>query len=278
MPFDEAAAAAYARDAVLATPLATEPFAHLQIANLYPDDVYDQIMDMWPSLELFRKSNSQTRYEFNFHTGHKDLPLEDREFWRKVTRVTNIANLTIQQRLSTRFGEKFAPYIGRDWAKIVGGNVDCLPTQLQLATYTGEFGLAPHVDALRLLTNAFVYFSDRDADVVEPELGTVLYKSRGLAIPTNWPLEREATAPFLDRAVVSAYRRNHCLAYVNSPISFHGVDIRDIGSRHRRLLMFGSVIYVREFERMMGAEMAEMVLNATRPVPVNGVTRPVEPA
>ena len=277
MPFDEAAAAAHVREVVLATPLAVEPFAHLLIADLYPDDVYDGIMTMWPELDLFRRSNSQTRYEFNFHVGHKTLPKEDLEFWRKVTRITNIANLTIQQRLSPRFGEKFAPYIGTNWASAVGGNVDCLDTSLQLATYTNSFGLAPHVDSLRLLTNAFVYFSDRDAEVVEPDLGTVLYKSRGLAIPTNWPLEREATAPFLDRAVVSPFQRNHCLAYVNSPISFHGVDEVDIGVRHRRLLMFGSVIYVREVQRIMGEEIANRVLNAARPKPQTGENARVDP-
>jgi hypothetical protein len=277
MPFDEAAAAAHVREAVLATPLATEPFAHLLIADLYPDHVYDGIMEMWPDLDLFKRSNSQTRYEFNFHARHKTLPSDDLEFWRKVTRVTNIANLTIQQRLSPRFGEKFAPYVGPEWAKTVGGNVDCLPTSLQLATYTGNYGLAPHVDALRLLTNSFVYFSDRDRAISEPELGTVLYKSRGMAIPTNWPLEREATAPFLDRAVTSTYQRNHCLAYVNSPHAFHGVDDLDIGDRHRRLLMFGSLIYVRELERVLGQDMADRVLQSSRPAPINGVNKRVDP-
>lgn len=278
MPFDEAAAAAHVRDAVLATPVATEPFAHLLIADLYPDHVYDGIMEMWPSLELFRRSNSQTRYEFNFHTGRERLPEADLEFWRKVTRVTNIANLTIQQRLSGGFGEKFAPFVGPGWAKAVGGNVDCLPTSLQLATYTGNYGLAPHVDSLRLLTNAFVYFSDKGPAVEEPELGTVLYKSKGLTIPTNWPLEREATAPFLDRVVISAYQRNHCLAYVNSPVAFHGVDDQDIGDRHRRLLMFGSLIYVREIRRILGGEMADLVLHAGRPPPITGATNRIDAA
>jgi hypothetical protein len=278
MPFDEAAAAAHVRETVLATPVAREPFAHLLIADFYPDHVYDGIMRMWPGLELFRRSNSQTRYEFNFHTGHKRLPREDLEFWRKVTRVTNIANLAIQQRLSGCFGEKFAPYVGPGWAKAVGGNIDCLPTSLQLATYTGNYGLAPHVDALRLLTNAFVYFSDQAAAVEEPELGTVLYKSKGLTIPTNWPLEREATAPFLDQAVVSAYQRNHCLAYINSPVAFHGVDDQDIGDRHRRLLMFGSLLYVREINRILGEDMADLVLNTGRPPPITGVSKRIDAA
>jgi hypothetical protein len=275
MPFDEAAAAEHVRDAVLATPVATEPFAHLLIADLYPEDVYDGIMEMWPDLALFERSNSQTRYEFNFHSAHKKLREEDREFWRKVTRVTNIANLTIQQRLAPYFGEKFGYYIGPDWAKTVNGNVDCLQTSVQLATYTDTYGLAPHVDALRLLTNAFVYFSDQEPAVSEPELGTILYKAKGLAIPTNWALEREATAPFLDRSVVSSYQRNHCLAYINSPISFHGVDQHDIGDRHRRLLMFGSLIYVREIHRIFGQEMAERILSAMQPAPINGVGKKV---
>lgn len=262
MPFDEAAAAAHMRDAVLATPVATEPFAHLIIADLYPDALYDQIMERWPDLSLFHRSNSQTRFEFNFHASHSKLPKSELAFWRKVIRITNVANLTIQQRLSPYFGEKFEPYVGSDWNRILNGNVDCLQTSIQLATYTNTFGLAPHVDALRLLTNAFVYFSD--SDEVEPALGTMLYKSMGLAIPTNWAMERAATEAFLKKTVTSAYQRNHCLAYINSPKSFHGVDEHDIGPRQRRLLMFGSLIYVREIRRIFGEEMATLALKSVR--------------
>jgi hypothetical protein len=252
MAFDMAMAGAHVRDAVLAAPLSTEPFAHMLIQNLYPDAVYDEIMERWPALSLFRHTNAMTRYEFAFKKSDKRLSAEEQAFWTEVTRLNNIANLLIQQRLSPHFGEKFESYVGAGWRQALGGNVDCLPTSIQFASYTQKFVLIPHVDSLRVLTNAFVYFSERPVSEPEPELGTVLYKSRGLALPTNWPLKREVLGPFLNRAAVSPYQRNHCFAYVNSPRSFHGVDELDIGDRHRRLLMFGSLMYVREVVRIMG--------------------------
>ena len=75
----QSAAAAHMRDAVLATPVVKEPFAHLIIADLYPNDIYDQIMERWPDLSLFHRSNSQTRFEFNFHTSHSKLPKAELE-------------------------------------------------------------------------------------------------------------------------------------------------------------------------------------------------------
>ena len=240
MPFDEAAAAAHVREAVLATPLAVEPFAHLLIADLYPDDVYDGIMTMWPELDLFRRSNSQTRYEFNFHVGHKTLPKEDLEFWRKVTRVTNIANLTIQQRLSPRFGEKFRAVYRYELG--VGGR-----RQRRLSGY-----LAPTRDLYQRFRSRAACGLAASADqCVRVFLGSgregrgTGSRHRALQIKGGsrfrrtgrWSARRRRR--FLDRAVVSPFQRNHCLAYVNSPISFHGVDEVDIGARHRRLLMFG---------------------------------------
>ncbi|MDA1310382.1 MAG: hypothetical protein O2985_12365 [Proteobacteria bacterium] len=265
MAFDMATAGAHVRDAVLAAPLSTEPFAHLLIQDFYPDAIYDEIMERWPALSLFRHTNAMTRYEFGFRKVDERLSAEERAFWTAVTRLNDVANLVIQQRLAPHFGEKFEPYVGAGWRQKLDGNVDCLPTSIQLASYTQKFGLPPHVDSLRLLTNAFVYFSERPASEPEPELGTVLYKSRGLAIPTNWPFERKVIEPFLDRVAVSPYQRNHCLAYINSPRSFHGVDELDIGDRHRRLLMFGSLIYVREVSRIMGQEMGDWIMNETRP-------------
>jgi hypothetical protein len=262
--FDMVTAGAHVRDAVLAAPLSTEPFAHMLIQDLYPDAVYDEIMERWPVLSLFTNSNSRTRYELSFKKPDERLPTEEQVFWRDVTRLNNIANLLIQQRLAPHFGEKFEPYIGDGWRQALDGKVDCLPVSIQLASYTQKFGLSPHVDAFRLLTNAFVYFSERPASEPEPELGTVLYKSRGLAIPTNWPIQRELIEPWLDRVTVSPYQRNHCFAYINSPRSFHAVDELDIGDRHRRLLMFGSLIYVREIFRIMGKKIGYLVLQGSQ--------------
>ena len=258
MSFDLQAASKHAHAAVHAAPLSTEPFAHLTIGNLLPDQLYEEIIERWPDLKLFTHTNSFARYELRFKREDDRLPQTEKDFWADVTRVFRVANRAIQSRLAPHFGEKFAPYLGDQWFYTVGENVECLPTSVQLATYTNFFQLSPHVDSLRLMTNAFVYFSERDE--VEPDLGTVLYRSRGMAIPTNWDLEERAVRPFLDRASVSSYQRNHCLAYVNSPKSFHGVDPNRIGDRHRRLLMFGSLLYVREIKRIFGQDMSDWIM------------------
>lgn len=115
-----------------------------------------------------------------------------------------------------------------------------------LATYTGALSLFTHVDHPRLVTNSFLYVNERSDE--EPELGTVLYQSYGLALPSNTlKLPPRVEERYLRRAKTVPYRRNLLLSYINTPSAFHGVDARDIGSRVRRLLMFGTLIDPQTF-------------------------------
>jgi hypothetical protein len=110
-----------------------------------------------------------------------------------------------------------------------------------LATYTGALSLATHVDNPTIVTNSFLYGNERNVE--EPDLGTVLYQSYGLALPINYiRISERVLERYLRRAKTVPYRRNLLFSYVNTPSAFHGVDAADIGSRVRRLLMFGTLI------------------------------------
>jgi len=242
--------------AVEAAPLELDPFPYLYARNLLPDSIYEQLLRLWPKRELFHHTNTDRRWEFNHKQMQGLVPEAELKFWHGLNACITTTNTVVRARFKPHYSVKFEPYLGPKWEDIVG-EPEFVETNFQCTTYTGRYGLPAHVDALRLVTNAFLYVSESDHP--EPEHGTILYRSRGLALPNNWELDPKLMMPFLDPVAVSPYAANSCLAYINGPSSFHGVAPHDIGERERRLLMFGSTMYVRESERIFGEKIRNAI-------------------
>ena len=257
MEFDVEAATAHAVAQVEAAPLSDDPFAYLVVASLFPEDLYGLVLERWPLREALRATNASQRHESRLSRLINEKRTPHREFWLAVNQVCDAANRAIRRRLIPYYPSKFAPYLGPRWATTVS-SIELVATAVQFASYTGAFALSPHVDNLLLLTNAFVYISELDQP--EPERGTVLFRGKGLMIPSNWVLNPKDALPFLDRVAVVPYQRNTCLAYLNTPTSFHGVDRQEIGGRERRLLMFSSRLMIREAIRIFGEEIGTLAL------------------
>jgi hypothetical protein len=256
MTFDIEAAKKHTIAAINAAPLSLDPFPHLMISGILPDEVYQMVLDNWPADSAFYSTNSQIRKEFSFGKLVKALSEDQAKFWVDINECFATSNIAVRERLMPYADVKFVPYLGDDWKAEVG-EVEYTPDQIHFAVYTGRLRLSPHVDNIRLVTNAFVYISEK-LDGEEPDLGTVLYRARGMVFPTNWNLQPKLLAPYLDKVATSSYAANSCFAYINSPNAFHGVEPADIGDRERRLLMFGSKMYVREMNRIFG----EKICNA----------------
>lgn len=235
--------------AVNAAPLETDPFPYLYITNLFPEPVYKLALATWPKIDAYKHSNNRYRWELHASRFEEQLSPESAAFWRKIQICLEDANLAIRKRLYQHLDNKFEMLLGPDWAQTVG-EIEYRNFELQMAVYKGLYRLPPHVDHIRIITNAFVYFSELDR--VEPDLGTNLYRSKGLALPTNWDLDEALLKPFLEQAAVAPYQPNSCFAYINGPRSFHGVDAGNMGNRQRRLLMFGSVMLTRQANRIFG--------------------------
>jgi hypothetical protein len=235
-----------------------DPFPHLIASPVFPRAIYDELMERWPKQDAgYKTTNWKSRLEYKWADLERTLEGEALEFWRGVNALCMVANNGIRNALGPHMGVKFSPYLGDGW-EAACGEIEYLDTKFQMAVYTGQHDLPPHVDNLLLVTNAFVYCSEKDEP--EPDLGTVMFRAKGLMIPTNWTLTGPMLKPFLERVGTAPYTANSCFAYINGPSSFHAVDPHDIGARERRLLMFGSRMYVREAIRIFGKEIGELTL------------------
>lgn len=243
-----AEAISHVRTVVAKAELATVPFPHLMMPDLFPADWYAEICRRWPHGEMFRENPSMQRWDAKVPKMLDKFPAADRPFWREVLQLTTAANVAIIDRLRPCFREKFEPFFGAGWEHAV------TPMKFeidgaQLSRYSGKVGLAPHVDHARLVTNSFLYCPEPGAD--DPSMGTVLYRSLGLALPTNIDLSPEWARRYLRRALSTPYRANFGFAYINTPRAFHGVDERDIGDHDRRLLLFGSKLSAADTARLL---------------------------
>jgi hypothetical protein len=158
---------------------------------------------------------------------------------------TQAARDLVHEKLKPHLAEKMAPLFGKRRAAEMTVVTRRGPAAF-LATYTGKLSLHAHVDHPVLATNSFLYVSERAAP--EPELGTILYQSYGLALPHNeLKLPEKLVQRYLRRVKTVPYGRNMLLSYINTPSAFHGVDPVDIGPRVRRLLMFGTLLDAATF-------------------------------
>jgi hypothetical protein len=236
---------------IQATPVVSRPFPHLVIDEFLPPDVYAELQARWPAKEGFRANPTGMRHEFPgqtlIKTGHDDA----KAYWAGVHDWAQAGNRSLFAKLAPYLGAKFAPYLGQNWRDTARG-LELDARGFQLAYYSGDVLMSPHVDHAIIVTNAFLYLSESEEE--EPGLGTVLYQSRGLMLPVNIDVLPSLARLGLKEAGVAAYRANRVFAYINGPASFHGVSARSIGERERRIMMFGNLMTNACMGRVLGPE------------------------
>lgn len=236
---------AHIKRRIAAAEVELEPFPHFVTADLLPDAVYDEILGNWPPSELAKTTNWAVRKEMSVAAQLPAFPPTIRPIWQQVVEWSQAARDLVHEKLKPHLAEKLTPLFGRRRAAEMKIVTRRGPAAF-LATYTGALSLHAHVDHPVLATNSFLYVSERPA--TEPELGTVLYQSYGLALPHNeMKLPDKLVQRYLRRVKTVPYGRNLLLSYVNTPSAFHGVDPVDIGARVRRLLMFGTLLDPQSF-------------------------------
>ena len=236
---------------IQATPVVSQPFPHLVIDDFLPADHYAELLARWPAKQRFRPNPSGQRHQLGGKPLVEEGEDDSKAFWTSVHEWAQAANRALFAKLTPYLGAKFAPYLGPQW-RDQARDLELSDGGINLAYYTGDIFLAPHVDHAIIATNAFIYLSESDRE--EPELGTVLYQSRGLMLPVNIDVTPSLARLGLKEVGVAPYRANRIFAYVNGPASFHGVSHRSIGDRERRIMMFGNLMTNACITRVMGPE------------------------
>ena len=171
---------------IAGTPALEEPFSHLYLEEVFPPDVYQQLLGRFPDHELYGPASE--RY---YDTGADKyvramfaltpaklacLPAEQQELWRGVAAALTAPEL--KRAIYAKLAKDLAFRYGVSEPEVAE-----LPGYSQPTLYreTAGFEIPPHPDTRRKVVTMHLYLP---ADRSQLNLGTALYHRKVLA----WPL------------------------------------------------------------------------------------------
>ena len=235
---------------IAAARIRTAPFPYILVNDFLPASIYADALAKWPPDTAFRTTNYERRFQMNLGPYVMESRDPAASFWRQILELSDPINRALFKKLQGHFHLKFERLFGPDWRSMLQHDFHVSYREAHLAQYPHKGGLHPHVDSPRLAVNSFLYVSE--TDTVEPEIGTILYRSFGFSFSeNNFTMKPALQQRFLSPDVVIPYRRNSLFAFVNTPYAFHGVNDFDIGARVRRIILFSPVI--RELDKELEA-------------------------
>jgi hypothetical protein len=205
--------------AIEAAELRVDPFPHMVIENLLPDDLYDAVIRGLPPVELFGGkpvNKQQLKVPFEFAPGYS------RRVWRFVADV--VAPQYITPALVDKFDAPLLDWVRQNWPELgddpFGGKIRLHSTDGRIMLRTRGYKIPPHRDPKWGFLTCLVYLV-REGD--SETWGTQLYSVAS---------DREArgAAPhWIDPAICTlagevGFKRNRALVFLNS-VGAHGAFI-----------------------------------------------------
>lgn len=166
------------------TPALHEPFSHVYLEEVFPDDVYRELLGRLPAPELYgRAAERHTDGEGGYVRSRLELtaanlagmPAPARALWSGVAAALTAPEL--KQAMFTKLARDLAFRYGIPEAQVGQLAGHARPT---LYRETEGFEIPPHPDTRKKVVTMHLYFP---ADRSQLELGTALYRQRLLAWP-----------------------------------------------------------------------------------------------
>jgi hypothetical protein len=218
-----------------ATPAIQEPFTHVFLQNVFPDDIYKQMLDTLPNHETYAHAADRHygngKHMRSFYNLSKSdltrLPSPEQSFWATIAsaltaeevKCAMFRNLAVD--LSFRYG-------------VPEAKTAELPAYSRPVLYreTEGFEIPPHPDTRKKVVTMHFYLP---ADKSQLDLGTALYRRRLLAWPFgSWQRRFEKVKQF-------PFEPNSAYAFVvNNKItrkSWHGREQLPPGAGVRNTLL-----------------------------------------
>ena len=168
------------------TPAIQEPFTHIYLEEVFPADVYEQVLASLPHAKLYQGSAERHREKgevggyvrWMFQVTPRalaDLPGSHRELWRGIGAVLTAPEL--KRAMFAKLARDLAYRFGVAESEVPSLSGYARPT---LYRETEGFEIPPHPDTRKKIVTMHLYFP---ADRSQLELGTALYRRKLLAMP-----------------------------------------------------------------------------------------------
>lgn len=220
---------------VAAAPIVQEPFPHCVIDDIFPQHLYESIVDFWPeegSWESLGESGRVTKESYPERkvvlltdSGMARLDPAQSEFWRE-----KIAAWLLGPSLRAALLNKFHDELGR--SGFAAAPEQTIGDALIVSDRT-NYAIGPHTDAPHRVVSLLFYLPE---DATFRRFGTSLYvpsdpqfRCRGGPHHDFGKFRRRCTIEFLPNRLVMFPKSDRC---------FHGVERVDLQGIERRLLIF----------------------------------------
>ena len=218
---DEERIVDHVRRAVAATPLLTDPYEHVIVERVLPDDVYDLLIGAIPPVAFFDdrdpiKQNLWFPLEYGPTLSATAWEFMDDVIARRAIRPAVLEKFhePLQRHFASMFGIAFTERANQLPQSVSGG---------RLMLRRPGYHLGPHRDPKRsMLTCLLLYLArDGDSDTYGTQIFRVVNDEEAGYKQTYYPEEEGRTCEFVK---VVAFRRNTMLVSLNSR-GAHGATI-----------------------------------------------------
>lgn len=210
----------HVRRAIAMSPLLTDPYPHVVVEKLFPDDVYRLLLEAIPPPAFFGDRDPIKQNLRVPMSSGPDLAVRAWHFFDEV-----VAKQGIQPALVEKFGTALADHYEAIFGAAFRNRALALPIEMsggRLMLRRPGYHLAPHRDPKRSIGTCLLYFArPGDSDVYGTGIYRVLNDDEASYTQTFYP-EQEGRRCELVKMV--PYRPNTMLAFLNSR-GAHGATI-----------------------------------------------------
>jgi hypothetical protein len=195
--------------AVEGAPLQVEPFCHSYVQDVFPEDVYEELLSSLPAPRHFeplyhkdalKPDGGTTRSTFTLDAAHiADLPARQRSVLERVAAVVGAEAL--RDALLLRYGDVLRERFGDDWRSVA------LEGTVKLQRDTPGYRIGVHPDTADKVVLLQLYLARDDANRA---MGTSIYQRVGPGA--------------FDKVKTLAFGRNTGFSFARTEESWHGVE------------------------------------------------------
>ena len=221
------------------TPTHDAPFSHFYVENVFPDDIYEQLLDLLPDPSLYRPLSINKHFDQTGKSTRDVLPLteadrlapmpaEQREFWQAICAALTSPEVKslVFQKLATDLSARFG--VRREEVDRVESF--CKPSLLR---DLDSYEIVPHPDGRAKIVTMQLYLP---RDRSQLELGTALYRRR-----LHWLKGIYSWQGRFEKVKQFSFQPNSGYAFAVSNAwnkkSWHGREALPSGSGTRNTLM-----------------------------------------
>jgi hypothetical protein len=223
--------------AVEKAPVCHEPYAHVYIENVFPDDFYRRILASFPDPKLYSPQNIKVWVRPNGESTRDRIFLTDeaverfpddrRAIWRTIAAA--VTHNALKRILFRKLACDLALRFGIDECAVDG--ITSYPRMVLLRD-TEQYRIKPHPDGLETIVTMQFYFPE---DLSQEQLGTSLYRQR-----SAWETLLHGGQKF-EEVKRFPFRPNSAYAFVvnnrKGRKSWHGVELVPDGIGVRNTLL-----------------------------------------